>query len=278
MNPVRRLSRVDLISADPERLAAFYEALGFTRSPSVRSHPEEDMRMALRLGEQRIDLLRPSRMGAPYPPAVPGWSLWFQHCAIVVSDMGRAFAKLQTQTGWTAISMDGPQRLPQSSGGVTAFKFQDPEGHPLELIAFPRGYAPDQWRRAHGGAVFLGIDHSAISVSDTDSSTDFYKQLGLSRTGGSMNIGAEQARLDGLRDAEVEVTALSPRRHATPHVELLRYRGDFIRDTAPLSPIDVAATRLVFEVETGSGQGTSSLVRDPDGHLFILQGAEPFPG
>lgn len=36
-------------------------------------------------------------------------------------------------------------RLPESSGGVTAFKFRDPDGHPLELLAFPDGKVPSRW-------------------------------------------------------------------------------------------------------------------------------------
>ena len=35
---------------------------------------------------------------------------------------------------FTTISRNGPEALP---GGVVAFKFRGPDGHPLELIQFP---------------------------------------------------------------------------------------------------------------------------------------------
>jgi catechol 2,3-dioxygenase-like lactoylglutathione lyase family enzyme len=275
MNPVRRLSRIDLISADPTPLAAFYGALGFA---GVRSAPPavgEDRRIALRLGEQRIDLIRPSHLGSHYPASVPGWSLWFQHIAIVVADMHKAYARLQTLVGWTAISTEGPQRLPEASGGVTAFKFRDPEGHPLEFIEFPTGHTPDAWRLTARANLFLGIDHSAVSVTDSARSGIFYGQLGLSRTSGSINVGIEQARLDDVADAHVEVTGLSPADPSTPHVELLSYRGEFLRDVRPLSPNDIAASRLVFETRAAR-LVSSSMTRDPDGHLIVFDETDAY--
>ena len=257
MREVRGLWRIDVISAEPERLAAFYEALGFTRSGTSREGRET--RLGLRLGEARVDLVRPARLGAPYPAAAPGWSPSFQHFAIVVSDMRAAYARLQAQTGWTAISTDGPVRLPEASGGVTAFKFRDPEGHPLELImsaASPAG----------GADVFLGIDHSAISVADTQRSIEFYETLGLTRVGGSLNTGPEQARLDDMAAPVVEVTALAPT-EPTPHLELLCYRGNFPRDASRLGPNDIAATRVIF------GQAASVMIHDPDGHLIVVDQA-----
>ncbi len=262
MTGVRRLSRIDLICAEPRRLAHFYEALGFSCSEPVSAAGET--RVRLRLGLERVDLVRPSRPGAPYPADVSGWNLAFQHFAIVVSDMRLAYDRLRLRDGWRAISLDGPVRLPEASGGVTAFKFRDPEGHPLELIAIPR-------RSADGPGVFRGIDHSAISVADTQRSVRFYESLGLTRTGGSLNRGAEQASLDGMAAPVVEVTALSPRA-PTPHIELLSYRGDFVRDTPYPDANDIAATRLVL------GETASTITRDPDGHLVVVEGTSPYSG
>jgi len=262
MIQVQRLSRIDLVSSDPERLAAFYEALGFTRLEPMRAGAET--RLRLRLGKERIDLVRPATPGAPYPSSAPGWSPWFQHFAIVVSDMRPAYARLQAQAGWTPISTIGPVRLPETSGGVTAFKFRDPEGHPLELIAFPAA-------RPDGSDVFVGIDHSAISVADTPRSTQFYEGLGLIRTGGSLNTGIEQARLDGIAEPIVEVTALSPTA-PTPHLELLGYRVDFAPEARHMDPNDIAATRLIF------GETTPMMIRDPDGHLIVVDEGEPYSG
>ncbi len=276
MSAVRRLSRVDLISADPRRLAMFYEALGFTPRPPAPLGAGQEIRVALGLGNERIDVFRPSRFGAPYPALVPGWSTSFQHFAIVVSDMRQAYARLQAQAGWAAISTDGPQRLPERSGGVTAFKFRDPEGHPLEFIAFPPTHA--RWSQSGHVGIFLGIDHSAVSVSDTHRSTVFYQGLGLRRTGGSTNVGLEQSLLDDLPEAHVAVTALSTPLNPTPHVELLCYRGDFIRDTHPPSPDDVAASRLVFEADAAGETPSSSMIRDPDGHIIMVEDARAYSG
>ncbi|MGB8684208.1 MAG: hypothetical protein WCD12_15080, partial [Candidatus Binatus sp.] len=60
---------------------------------------------------------------------------------------------------------------------VTALKFRDPEGHPLELIAFPPDDTPAKWQRS-STAECLGIDHSAISVAVTERSVKFYERLG----------------------------------------------------------------------------------------------------
>ena len=65
---------------------------------------------------------------------------WFQHVAIIVSDMGRAYARLRDH-GVTHAST-GPQRLPDwnvGAAGIEAFYFRDPDGHFLEVLQFPPG-------------------------------------------------------------------------------------------------------------------------------------------
>ena len=108
---------------------------------------------------------------------------------------------------------------------------------------------PAIWTHSSGGAVCLGIDHSAISVSDTARSIQFYRErLGFAVSGGSCNRGIEQERLDGLKDTMVEVTALSPGSGGPPHLELLSYRNPAPRQ--PICPVlasnDIAATRLIL--------------------------------
>lgn len=274
---VERLARICLNAADPEVLARFFiEALGFSRLGGEAGSPR-----ALALGPTRLDILH--ARGRHYPDEVPGWSPLFQHCAIVTPDMRRAMARLKESEDWTAISTDGPEHLPESSGGVTAFKFRDPEGHPLEFLAFPDSSAAP---RAEADELFLRIDHSAISVADTQRSVVFYASLGLNVGARSLNIGPEQERLDSVPGAEVEVTALVLPSGTKPHVELLCYRGNFDRDV-PLPRLDdVAATRLVFAVESVdalstirarySGRliphdGPSVLLRDPDGHIIEVE-------
>jgi len=204
---------VRLNARNPDALSDFFvQALGFERvSPDAGN-------AALTLGESRLEIA--GCEGRVYPAFVPGWSPAFQHLAITTTDMAAAMARLERVGGWAPISRGGPQMLPASSGGVTAFKFRDPEGHPLELIFFPEE-APAAPPR---------IDHSAISVADTTVSVAFYRSLGLVVGSRSLNRGPEQDRLDGLGGVEVEVTALTfPR--AGPHVELLCYRGDYLRTT-----------------------------------------------
>ena len=221
----------------------------------------------MKLGEQTIELVSIKPAGQPYPKEVPAWSSLFQHFAIVVSDMAAAYANLSAHKGWHPISTAGPQVLPGSSGGVAAFKFRDPEGHPLELLAFPRRAIPEPWKKA-GDHEFLGIDHSAISVADTFRSVEFYRHLSFQRSGGSFNTGPAQDRLDNAERAVVEVTALAPP-EVPPHVELLCYREVRCHRPGVSGINDVAATQLVLAVssvgalQTLNAQNTGAFVSGP---------------
>lgn len=308
MSGALRLLRVGLTVPDLARTAAFYvEALGFAAAESAREAPPglagalglEDARITLqrlRLGTQEIELAEFDPPGQPYPVASTSYDLWFQHIAIVVGDMAAAHARVVAHGGAAAITQGGPQRLPPSSGGVTAWKFRDPDGHPLELIAFPPGGGPEAWRHIARNALTLGIDHSAISVADAGRSAAFYEGvLGFSRGSRQVNRGPEQERLDAAPGAVVDVVALDPAAAPTPHIELLGYR---VPRGRPIPPggghaNDVAASRLVLQVEgvdalaeVLGGQerlrlvsprvaalpdGTrAALARDPDGHLLLL--------
>ncbi|MEO6968927.1 MAG: VOC family protein [Rhodanobacteraceae bacterium] len=298
-----RLLRVDRNVADLDRARSFYcEALGFsaigehadappewTQLPGVCDAPPRSMR--LRLGEQEIELTSFAQ-SAPYPLDSSAADLWFQHCAIVVDDMDAAYARLRRHGDFTAISRDGPQTLPSSSGGVTAFKFRDPDGHPLELIFFPSGSGDPVWQHAQGKNLTLGMDHSAISVFDADRSIVFYTALGMSRKARQANRGAEQEKLDALANVEVEVVALQPAETATPHIELLAYRTPRGRALANMEICDIAADRLVLQVQNlpalldalshstmqrisngmigSAGDPRAALLRDPDGHWLVL--------
>jgi hypothetical protein len=129
--------------------------------------------------------------------------------------MTAAYANLQALPNWTAISRDGPRVLPASSGGVTAFKFRDPEGHPLEMLAFEPAARPAHWA-FRSANLCLGIDHSAVSVADTGRSVAFYSRLGLARTASSLNIGREQEELDNLLGAVVEDDSSGPTHASCP--------------------------------------------------------------
>lgn len=234
-----------LMTHDAVRLAGFYRAaLGFSEVGPGR----------LQLGAQSVSLR--TATGAPYPIERASNDPWFQHLAIVVSDIGAAY-RCAAAHGAVAISRGGPQVLPPSSGGVTAWKFRDPDGHPLELLAFPAGAAPSCWQGQ--GPLFRGIDHTAIVVAETARSMVFYRQLGFVPAERSHNRGKAQAALDALADPDVLVTALRVPGQAAPHLELLDYRAP--GSAAPLvcNLADVAASRTLLT-------GRTTILRDPDGH------------
>jgi catechol 2,3-dioxygenase-like lactoylglutathione lyase family enzyme len=284
MSPRPRILRVGLVTAAPEGLAAFYErGLGFARGAIGATDGARSLRLSL--GAQEIELLAFAEPGRPYPPGIDGNDPRFQHLAVVVRDMRTAFARLSAESGWTPITRGEPQRLPERSGGVTAFKFRDPDGHPLELLEFPADRTPARWQAPRTAAPCLGIDHSAISVAATRRSIAFYAALGFSVVGQSLNHGSEQERLDGLTGAVAEVTALANPAAPPPHLELLGYRAPPARPAPRPGRNDIAATRLVIEIDDlplarglqgaaaeRMGNGTL-LVQDPDGHALWLRTA-----
>jgi catechol 2,3-dioxygenase-like lactoylglutathione lyase family enzyme len=281
---VDRLVRFSLTTADAHSLALFYEkafgcqrlatehmvGAGFERLMGVQGGAR---RVTLTLGREIIELLQFDQPGRPYPDDAPVYDPIFQHFAIVVKDMSRAYRSLSAVAGWTAISRAGPQTLPPSSGGVTAFKFRDPEGHPLEILAFPDDNVLANWRSALDRDTFLGIDHSAISVADTTRSVAFYENLGFEVGARSSNQGQEQEKLDNVAEARVEVTTLKPG-HATPHLELLCYRNTPQNRAAPRNNADVATTRLVLQrratQHAATGLAFEREVIDPDGHHVLV--------
>ncbi|MEO6798636.1 MAG: VOC family protein [Rhodanobacter sp.] len=280
------LLHLRLCSAQAKSLAAFYEtALGFrqvavehlsgARTQERFGITGRALRITLELGAQKIKLLQfVDRPGRDYPPDSKTLDIVFQHFAIVVADMAEAMSRLSQVPGWTPITREGPQRLPASSGGVAAFKFRDPEGHPLEFLAFPPESMPARWNNARRHGPFLGIDHSAISVADGARSVAFYASLGLKLAQKSVNDDPAQARLDDLVHPRAEVIAMEPVR-ATPHVELLCYRGQGKDGPLDLRANDVASTCLVFEPGKGSVRPEACVapvqdLTDPDGHRLAI--------
>jgi catechol 2,3-dioxygenase-like lactoylglutathione lyase family enzyme len=277
----RRIAGFGLTTTNAGRLAEFYSAaFGCRCGPSERLEGAAFERLMgvaggaqrqwLTAGDEIIELLQFDRPGAPYPPNPSPLERTFQHFALVVADMHRALLRLEGIPGWAPISSAGPQRLPASSGGVTAFKFRDPDGHPLEFLEFPAAQTPARWRQHTGTAGILGIDHSAISVADSARSVAFYRDLGFSPTAHTLNHGKEQSALDGIPHPEVEVTALTAH-HSAPHLELLCYRSDAARGNGATAANDVAATRLTIEIDIlDTHAAPQALVRDPDGHRLQL--------
>ncbi len=250
----------------PERLARFYESIGFSVGQAVPVPPAEmtllglagsGVRIALNVGGQRIDLEAFDRRGSAYPENATAADLCFQHFALVTPDAAAAWERARAH-GATPISIGGPVTLTASAGGLTAVKFRDPEGHPLELVQFPT--APGERRRSEW---LSGIDHTAISVADAGVSRGFYEKLGLTVGRPTLNHGPTQVALDGLAEVRVDVVPMWPK-IGTPHLELLRYRSPTGRPAGQLQANDVAATRIVWRSDR------DALLRDPDGHLHVL--------
>jgi catechol 2,3-dioxygenase-like lactoylglutathione lyase family enzyme len=271
VNPAQivALDRIALNVRDLDAMAAFYrDALGFTaaqgRKIDLALARLLDVRavrtVSLRRGSQTLQLCACDPPGAPIPPDSRSNDLWFQHCALASGDIGAAYERLR-RFHFTPISRDGPQTLP---GGIVAFKFRDPEGHPLELIQFPKADP----RTADG------IDHSAIAIADPNRSIAFYAvRHGLAVQARQVNHGPAQDALDGLDKTAVDVIALTPEVSA-PHLELLHYRHPQGRPSRSSQPNDLAASRLVFTrrrtPEDVDGDDLE-LVHDPDGHAVLLE-------
>ena len=252
-------------------------------------------RSSLRLGRERIELLElTDSAGRPYPPGSTSTDLWFQHIAIVVTDMRDAYQQVMANRRFRPISRDGPVRLPDNSGGVTAFKFRDHDGHPLELLAFPEGRVPGQWRAANGTGTFLGVDHTAIAVGDSARSVKFFGSVfGFGTGTRTENRGPEQAELDDVDDVHVSVTRLAPDLTA-PRLELLHYHVGTRRPVPPgTASNDIVATHCAVRVASLDAtaaalarRGTplagddvmvlhggirAALVSGPDGHRFLAE-------
>jgi len=279
-----RLDQADLSGEPFERLSGIFGA----RARSAR----------LGLGDEVIELIEfETPRGRPFPADTRSNDHWFQHIAIIVSDMERAYARLREHR--VRHVSPGPQTLPDwnpAAGGIKAFYFLDPDGHPLEVLQFPAGKGDAKWHRA-GDRLFLGIDHTAIVVSDTEASLRFYRDaLGMRVAGQSENHGPEQERLNAVFGARLRITALRAARG--PGIEFLEYLAPSNGRPAPgdLRPNDLAhwQTRLVADDPTGlaarvkesegwlvssslvdlsgpdQGSGRGTLARDPDGHGLLL--------
>ena len=253
-----RLLRIALNVRDLRAACAFYvQNLDFrTQGAETATALFPGRSQVLRRGHQHLELTQPDSPGAPWPDDTCADDLWFQHCALATNDIAGLHARIAA-VGVRSFSRNGPVTLP---GGIAAWKFRDPDGHPLELIQFPE---PDPATRN-------GIDHTAIAVADADRSIAFYRDLGLAEGHRQLNQGPEQDRLDGLDGAEADVVALLPS-HPAPHLELLAYRRPARRAARTFGPADIPATRLVFEGTVPRAEA----LQDPDGHHLLLEPDRP---
>jgi len=278
---------------DLDRAVDFYcDALGFELDIVGFEQVGGSRRAVLTLGAESIELVE---FGGPAAALRAGPertfpTMGFQHIAIVARDMSAAFDRLARACP-RPISIGGPIALPPSSGGVTAFKFRDPDGHPLELIHFPSGSGDPRWQRDVDKDATIGVDHSAIVVGDIERSMAFYTRLlGFSVDARQVNQGHAQDRLDGLAVSVVEVVALRPAEDPTPHLELLGYRHPAPSRSSPLGTASEASDLIVWAAEDLSElckriapntqvsardladieRDRSLRVCDPDGHRHLL--------
>jgi len=308
---VQSIASVGFTVSDMDRSIAFYrDVLMFRPVRDIEvDGPEYDQLygcfgvrariVRMQLGEQQIELTQFISPPDLRPIPVPSYShdLWFQHFAIVVRDMDTAWVQLR-KYHVRQIS-PRPQTIPtsnQAAAGIKAIKFRDPDGHNLELLWFPEGKGNPVWKR-EGGDLFLGIDHTAMTVRSTENSIKFYRDLlGMTVAGGTLNLGTEQEHLDSLPGVRVRVTGLTSKR-GPPGVEFLEYElptagRPFPTDSHPTDLWHWQTTMVVPDVEVaaaqvyGMGQIVSAgvvtlpdkslgftkgmVVRDPDGHAIQL--------
>lgn len=271
---IHAVGAIGMTVASVERSAAFYaDVLGFKKISDVEvagADWERLLRVAglrlrvvrMRLGDEHIELMEYlTPRGRVIPPDSRSQDRWFQHIAIIVSDMDRAYARLR-RAGVEHVSPE-PQRLPDwnpAAGGIRAFYFKDPDGHVLEVLWFPPGKGDVKWRRVD--ALFLGIDHTAIVVADTARSLACYRDtLGLVVAAASENWGPEQERLNNVPSPRLRITTL--RAPAGPGIELLEYLTP--RDGRP-APADARANDLTHwqtSLYTGDALALSRALRGP---------------
>jgi catechol 2,3-dioxygenase-like lactoylglutathione lyase family enzyme len=286
--PISTVDSIGIKVNDIDRAVVFYSQVLSFRKVDEREVAGEQyerlygvfgMRLAIvtmQLGDERIELMQfLAPRGRPTPVDSRSNDRWFQHVAIIVSDMDRAYARLRQNKVEHASS--GPQLLPAwnpNAGGIAAFYFRDPDGNHLELLQFPPGKGDPKWARATG-ELFLGIDHTAIVVGDTGTSLQFYRDaLGMHVAGASENYGPEQERLNSVFGARLRITALRAR--SGPGVELLEYLAP--RSGRPM-PVDTLANDdWYWQVNTTANVASPVIVRDPDGHALLLNDSSNVAG
>ncbi len=309
----RQVHRVSLTVSSLEEILPFYEeVLTFQKVDEYEWAGQELQRLlgfqddglkariaVLQLGNEQIELiefLQEDRQ-LPIPADSRSNDLWFQHIAIVVNDMEAAYERLRdykVQHVSTA-----PQTLPDylpAAAGISAFYFRDPDGHNLEIIHFPEGKGDTRWQQPTD-KLFLGVDHTAIGISDTDESTRFYEdQIGLKVAGNSENYGTEQEHLNQVFGAHLIITGLRAQKgvgvefldylappggrpfpvdsRATDlwhwHTHIQVYDLDELYQELQNQNADIISQGIVILPGFGKDKVHTLMIRDSDGHALFL--------
>ena len=307
---VQQVGPIGMTVSDMDRSVEFYsKVLSFEKVSDVEVTGEDYERLQgvfglrmrvvrMKLGEEFIELteyLAPK--GRPFPVDSRGNDRWFQHIAIITSDMDSAYALLRRHRAEHAST--GPQRLPdwnKNAGGIKAFYFRDPDRHYLEILQFPAGKGDPKWQRKD--QLFLGIDHTAIVVGNTDASLKFYQDvLGFKVAGTSENYGTEQAHLNNVAGARLRITGLRAV-GGGPGIEFLEYLqpqdgraypadarandlfhwqtmlvvndANSVEQTLRAAKSRFVSPGSVSVADSQIGFSKGLLVRDPDGHVMAL--------
>ena len=306
---VTKVDAIGITVKEMDRSVKFYaDVLGFKKVSDNEYKGEEveklknifgiNLRVVrMQLGEEFIELTDYLTTGGrSIPEDQHSNDLSFQHIAIVVSDMDKAYIQLK-KFNVEHVST-APQTLPKSipgAEGIKAFYFHDVDNHNLELIYFPKGKGQAKWQTS-SNKIFLGIDHTAIGTSNTESSAKFYNELlGIERKGDSWNKGNEQEHLNNVEGASLHITG--NRASAGPGVEFLQYlqpgsgkvypadtRADdlwfwqttlFTNDAEALynklksANVNFISKELVHQHINGN-HTKSFIVKDPDGHAMMI--------
>ena len=282
--PFEKISDVEIWGEDYEHLSRVFGAR---------------VRVArFRLGNETLELTEYLNSNSrPIPVESRSNDRWFQHVAIIVSDMDKAFEILRKNK--VRFASPAPQTLPATipnAAGIRAFYFKDFDNHVLEILQFPSDKGAPKWHDlARTGKLFLGIDHTAIVVGDTETSLKFYRDiLGLSVAGESMNFGTEQEHLNNVFGARLHITGLKTKQDGIA-VEFLEYlaprdgrpfpgdtrssdlwhwqtsftakKADDLSTLLRRNKYDLISSGVVSFRENPLGFTKGFLARDPDGHV-----------
>lgn len=310
VSQVKKVGAIGITVKNLDRSVQFYtEVLGFKKINERELLGEKyeqlknvfglHIRMArLQLGDEYIELTDYLTSGGrSIPEDQHSNDLFFQHIAIVVSNMEKAYRQIK-KYNIDFVSTE-PQTLPKSipaAEGIKAFYFRDPDNHTLELIYFPPGKGQPKWQK-DAGKLFLGIDHTAIGISNTENSHAFYADiLGIERKGDSWNRGIEQEHLNNVEGASLHITGY--RAAEGPGIEFLEYikpgpgrkypedsRADDLWFWQTTIQVEDAATlynviqkknykiisRNLLTLENANGKNSKAfIVQDPDGHALLI--------
>jgi catechol 2,3-dioxygenase-like lactoylglutathione lyase family enzyme len=308
--PVQRVDAVGITVLDINRAIDFFtKVLPFEKVSEVEVYGTEYeqlkgvfgiryKKVRLRLGNEEIELTDYLTAGGKsIPEDSRSNDLWFQHIAIVVSNMDSAYARLRK---FNVVQVStAPQTLPKTipaAEGVKAFYFRDPAGHNLELIYFPPGKGNPKWQEKTD-KIFLGIDHTAIGVGESERSKKFYGDLlGIKYQGDSYNFGSEQEHLNNVQGASLHISGnkaeegmgvefleyLNPksgrpfpkdeRADDLIHYEtiMLTNQLDALYEKLKINKVEFVSDGIVKIPEKNYLYKRGFYVRDPDGHVVGL--------